>query len=339
MDIAPPTTMPAWVAAAARRGEIRCVELPVPVPGPDDLLVKVRVCGVCRTDLHVRDADLPPHRERVVPGHEAVGEVVAVGGRVAGPRMGSRVGIPWLRRTCGMCRYCLRGRENLCPSSLYTGWDADGGYAPYATVPASYAYELPAGYTDEELAPLLCAGIIGFRALSSADLPEGGLLGIYGFGASAHLTAQVALAQGAVVHVFTRSPAAQALALQLGAASASDPGTPPAELLDAAILFAPAGSLVPIALEALDSGGTLSIAGIHLTDIPPLDYQRHLFRERTVRTVAANTRQDGRDFLATAARHRLRARLTVYDFDDADRALDDLAEGRVSGAAVIRLQP
>ncbi|MDQ0939636.1 propanol-preferring alcohol dehydrogenase [Streptomyces sp. V1I1] len=332
-----PTTMRAWVADAARSGAIEPVELPVPVPEADEVLVRVHVCGVCRTDLHVRDGDLPPHRERVVPGHEAVGEVVAVGAGVTVPRVGTRVGIPWLRRTCGVCRYCARGQENLCPSSVYTGWDAHGGYAQYATVPATYAYELPGGYSDEELAPLLCAGIIGYRALRRADLPPGGRLGIYGFGASAHITAQLAIAEGAVVHVLTRSPAAQALALELGAASAGDAHARPPEPLDAAILFAPVGDLVPVALEALDSGGTLSIAGIYLTDIPPLQYERHLFRERSVRSVTANTRQDGRDFFAAAAGHRLRAMVTPYDFKDADTALDDLAADRITGAAVLRM--
>jgi propanol-preferring alcohol dehydrogenase len=329
--------MRAWVVRAARPGTVELAELPVAAPGPDELLVRVRACGVCRTDLHVRDGDLPPHREQVVPGHEAVGDVVATGGRVTAPAMGSRVGIPWLRGTCGACRYCARGRENLCPSSVYTGWDADGGYAEYATVPAPYAYVMPGGYGAEELAPLLCAGIIGYRALRRADLPERGRLGIYGFGASAHLTAQLALAQGATVHVLTRSPAARALALELGAASAGDALAGPPEPLDSAVLFAPDGALVPVALEALGSGGTLSIAGIHLSDVPSLAYQRHLFRERTVRSVTANTREDGLAFLAAAAEHRLRPTLAPYDFTRADRALDDLAAGRVNGAAVLRM--
>jgi propanol-preferring alcohol dehydrogenase len=332
-----PTTMGTWVVTADHPGRIEYIELPTPVPDADEVLVRVRACGVCRTDLHVRDGDLPPHQEWVVPGHEAVGEVVGVGDRVAVPEVGTRVGIPWLRRTCGACRYCTRGQENLCPSSVYTGWDAHGGYAQYATVPAAYTYKLPAGYSDEELAPLLCAGIIGYRALRRADLPPGGRLGIYGFGGSAHLTAQVAIGEGAVVHVLTRSLAGRELALALGAASAGDARARPPEPLDAAILFAPVGDLVPVALEALDSGGTLSIAGIYLSDVPPLHYERHLFRERTVRSVTANTRQDGRDFFTAAARHRLRATVTPYDFRDADRALDDLAADRINGVAVLRM--
>ncbi|MGW2325143.1 zinc-binding alcohol dehydrogenase family protein [Streptomyces sp. NPDC001700] len=327
--------MRAWVVRTP--GRIDQVELPIPRPAAGELLVRVRACGVCRTDLHVRDGDLPPHRTPVVPGHEAVGEVIAAGERTAGPAPGARVGVPWLRHTCGRCRFCVRGQENLCPASVYTGWDADGGYAPYVTVPAAYAYELPAGYAAEELAPLLCAGIIGYRALRRADLPAGGRLGIYGFGGSAHLTAQVAIARGAVVHVLTRSAAARALALELGAASARDARDRPPEPLDAAILFAPAGELVPVALEALDAGGTLSVAGIHLSDIPALTYERHLFHERTLRSVTANTREDGREFLTAAAAHHIRATVTPYPFDRADAALDDLANDRVNGVAVLTL--
>ena len=268
--------------------------------------------------------------------------MVATGGDVpAGYAVGDRVGVPWLRWTDGVCRYCVRGQENLCPKSLYTGWDADGGYAEYTTVPAAYAYPLPeaeyASYTDEELAPLLCAGIIGYRALRRADLPEGGRLGIYGFGGSAHLTAQVAIGQGATVHVLTRSREAQELALRLGAASAAGAYDEPPEPLDAAVLFAPVGDLVPAALAALDRGGTLSVAGIYLSEIPPLDYARHLFQERTLRSVTANTRDDGRAFLAAVAAHKLEISVVPYAFDRADQALDDLAADRVNGVAVLTL--
>src|SRR2546423_11065194 len=285
--------MRAWQVVAP--GTLRLASVPVPRPGPDELLVRVRVCAVCRTDLHVLEGDLPVHRPNVVPGHEVVGEVAGWGDAVSGFVKGERVGVGWLRRTDGVCRYCARGAENLCPRSEYTGWDADGGYAGYLTVPAGYAYRLPEGYPDEELAPLLCAGIIGYRALRRANLPEGGRLGVYGFGASAHLTAQLAIAQGATVHVLTRSAAAQQLARSLGAASAGPADARPPEPLDSAILFAPVGDLVPVALSALDRGGTLSIAGIHLSDIAPLNYQRHLFEERTVTSVTANTRADGRE--------------------------------------------
>ncbi len=274
-------------------------------------------------------------REGVVPGHEVVGEVVGTGESVVGFAPGDRVGVAWLRRTCGECRYCGRGAENLCPHSRYTGWTDDGGYAELTTVPAGFAYRLPEGYGDAELAPLLCAGIIGYRALRRASLPRGGRLGIYGFGGSAHLAAQVAMAQGATVHVMTRAEAARRLALDLGVASAGPADARPPEPLDAAILFAPVGWLVPVALEALDRGGVLSIAGIHLSDVPSLVYERHLFYEREVRSVTSNTRQDGRDFLRFAAEHHLHVQTQPYDFENADQALADLAADRVNGAAVL----
>lgn len=312
------------------------VRTDVPEPGPGDLLIAVRACGVCRTDLHVAEGDLPVHRPHVTPGHEVVGEVVAIGpdteSRVG---VGERVGVAWLRHTCGQCRYCRRGQENLCPHSRYTGWDADGGYAEYLTAPADFVHRLPSGYTDTELAPLLCAGIIGYRSLLRVDLPPGGRLGIYGFGGSAHITAQVALAQGAEVHVMTRGERARELALALGAASAQDAADPPPVRLDAAILFAPVGDLVLPALESLDRGGTLAIAGIHLSDIPALNYQRHLFQERQIRSVTANTRADARAFLDFAGRHRIEVTSPEYPLDRADAALADLSAGRIAGAAVL----
>jgi len=310
--------------------------VPVPQPGSDELLVAVRACGVCRTDLHVAEGDLPVHRAEVIPGHEVVGEVVQVGAGVQRQfAVGDRVGIAWLRHTCGVCAYCLRGQENLCPQSRYTGWDADGGYAEFATVPAAFALRLPSGYADDELAPLLCAGIIGYRSLLRAQLPPGGRLGIYGFGGSAHLTAQVALAGGAEVHVMTRGADARELALALGAASAQGADDPPPVPLDAAILFAPVGDLVLPALEALDRGGTLAIAGIHLSDIPTLNYQKHLFQERQVRSVTSNTRADAQAFLDFAAGHPLEVTSPRYSLDRADEALGDLSAGRISGAAVL----
>jgi alcohol dehydrogenase, propanol-preferring len=316
---------------------LRRADRAVPVPAAGELLVRVTASAVCRTDLHLAEGDLRPKRHGVTPGHEVVGTVVDAAGidAAGGFAAGERVGVAWLRGTCGVCRYCRRGSENLCPQSTFTGWDADGGYAEYCVVPADYAYRLPDGYPDAELAPLLCAGIIGYRALCRADLPPGGRLGVYGFGASAHLAAQVAMAQGATVHVLTRSAAARALALELGAASAGAATDPPPEPLDAAILFAPVGDLVPAALSALDRGGTLAIAGIHLTDVPVLTYERHLFYEKNLRSVTANTRADGREFLDLAGRHRLRVAVTEYPLDQADRALADLAADRVNGAAVL----
>jgi propanol-preferring alcohol dehydrogenase len=316
-------------------GELRRARLPVPVPGADELLVRVQACGVCRTDLHVLDGDLPPHRSPVVPGHEAVGEVAALGADVDDWAVGDKAGIPWLRRTCGICADCRAARENLCRASRYTGWDDDGGYAEYATVPADYAYRWPPGLNPVTHAPLLCAGIIGYRALRRAELPPGGVLGLYGFGGSAHLTAQVALAVGARVHVLTRGEDARRLALELGCASARGAYEAPPEPLDSAIVFAPVGDLVPVALAALRPGGTLAVAGIHLTDIPPLSYQRHLFHERSLRSVEANTRDDGREFLAEAARIGIQVHAVPYALDGADRALVDLRAGRFAGAAVL----
>ena len=316
-------------------GPLERVSTEVPRPGPAELLVAVRACGVCRTDLHVTEGDLPVHREHVTPGHEVVGEVVEIGPEAGGFAVGDRVGIAWLRHTCGVCKYCRRGDENLCPRSRYTGWDADGGYAEFATVPAAFAHHLPEGYSDTELAPLLCAGIIGYRSLLRAELPPGGRLGIYGFGGSAHITAQVALAQDAEVHVMTRGAKARELALELGVASAQGADDPPPVSLDAAILFAPVGELVLPALEALDRGGTLAIAGIHLSDIPSLNYQRHLFQERQVRSVTSNTRADARAFLAFAERHHIAVTTPEYPLEQADQALSDLSAGHIAGAAVL----
>jgi alcohol dehydrogenase, propanol-preferring len=318
-------------------GPLRLGTRPDPRPGPGEVLVRVHACGVCRTDLHLAEGDLPVHREQVVPGHEIVGEVVGQGPGCRRFPVGSRVGIAWLRHTCGTCRFCRRGRENLCPEPLFTGWDRDGGYAELAVIAEAYAYGLPEGLGDQDAAPLLCAGIIGYRSLKRAELPPGGRLGIYGFGASAHLAAQVAIHLGAEVHVMTRSPQARELALDLGAASASAADAPPPVPLDAAVLFAPVGTLVPPALRALDRGGTLVVAGIHLSDIPALDYARELFQERQLRSVTANTRQDGEEFLRLAARFDLRPTTTGYPFAHADRALADLAADRVTGAAVLQV--
>lgn len=308
-----------------------------PEPGPGEVLVRVDTCGVCRTDLHLAEGDLAPHAPGVVPGHEIVGRVVATGPGTHRFASGDRVGVAWLRRTCGTCRFCRRGDENLCVEPRFTGWDAHGGFAELAVIDESYAYRLPDAFDDLRAAPLLCAGIIGFRALRRTDLPPGGRLGIYGFGASAHLAAQVAMHEGADVFVMTRSPAARRLAEGLGARWTGGAAEPPPEPLDAAILFAPVGELVPPALRALDRGGTLAIAGIHLSDIPALDYQRDLFQERQVRSVTANTRADGEEFLRIAAEIPLRPEVTVYPFDRVDRALEDLAADRVDGAAVIQV--
>ncbi|ASN50888.1 zinc-dependent alcohol dehydrogenase family protein [Sinomonas sp. R1AF57] len=310
-----------------------------PVPGPGEILVRVSVCGVCRTDLHLAEGDLAPRRQGVVPGHEVVGTVEAAGAGASRFEVGERVGIAWLRGTCGTCRFCRAGRENLCEAPRFTGWDDDGGYAELAVVREDYAYRVPEAFEVREAAPLLCAGIIGYRALKRADVPDGGRLGIYGFGGSAHITAQLALHLGATVYVMTRAPEARALALELGAAWAGAADEEPPEKLDSAILFAPVGTLVPPALAALDRGGTLAVAGIHLSDIPELNYQRHLFEERQLRSVTANTRADGEEFLRLAAEIPVRTTTVPYPFGAAHRALADLAGDRITGAAVLEVCP
>jgi alcohol dehydrogenase, propanol-preferring len=330
--------MQAWAVGrpgVVSGGSLVAIERQMPSPQAGEVRVRISACGVCRTDLHLAEGDLVPKRDLVIPGHEIVGVVDAVGPSTSRFTIGDRIGIAWLRHTCGVCRFCRRGDENLCVAPRFTGWDDDGGYTEWAVVPEDYAYALPDTFSDAEAAPLLCAGIIGYRALRRAALPAGGRLGIYGFGASAHIAAQVALFEGATVHVMTRSPEAQRLALELGCHSAQGADDPPPEPLDAAVLFAPVGTLVPTALAALDRGGTLAIAGIHLSDVPPLDYERHLFEERQVRSVTANTRRDGLELLSLAARIPIRPVTTRYALADADQALMDLAADGVNGAAVL----
>ncbi len=338
MTVPSSETMQAWAVSQPgpiETSPLRYVEKPVPTAAPGELLVQVLACGVCRTDLHVSEGDLPVHREHVTPGHMVVGLVGALGEGVTDYAVGDRIGVAWLRHTDGTCVYCRRGNENLCPDSLYTGWDADGGYAEYTTVPAPFAYRLPADVANVELAPLLCAGIIGYRALLRASLPEQGRLGLYGFGDSAHLVAQVAVAQGARVHALTRGEASQQLALELGAASVGGAYDSPPEPLDSAILFAPVGDLVPVAMRALDRGGVLAVAGIHLTDTPPLNYEHELFYEKELRSVTSNTRHDGREFLELALRYDVRATTHVYPMAQAQQALQDLKAGVFDGAAVL----
>ncbi|MGH9087360.1 MAG: zinc-dependent alcohol dehydrogenase family protein [Acidimicrobiales bacterium] len=330
--------MRAWEVTApgpVDGGPLRLVERPVPKPGPGHVRVRVDACGVCRTDLHVAEGDLPVHRPRVVPGHEVVGRIDARGPGAVRFAVGDRVGVAWLGTTCGVCRFCRRGAENLCLAAMFTGWDVDGGYAEATLADERFAYRLPDELPDDQAAPLLCAGIIGYRALRVTGLPHGGRLGIYGFGGSGHLAAQVALAEGAEVYVATRAEEAQELARQLGATWVGDAADPPPDPLDAAVLFAPVGDLVLPALAALDRGGVLAVAGIHLTDVPALDYRRHLFEERVLRSVTANTRRDGEELLRLAPRLGVRATTVHYALDEADRALADLAHDRITGAGVL----
>lgn len=316
---------------------LRLIDKPDPEPGPGEVRLRVSACGICRTDLHLAEGDLPPRRHGVVPGHEAVGEVDKLGPGARRFQIGDRIGVAWLASTCSTCRFCTREQENLCTASRFVGWDIDGGYAEQVVVPEDYAYFLPAGLHDEKAAPLLCAGIIGYRALMRSRPKPGTRLAIYGFGASAHLAAQVAVHMGIEVHVRTRSPEARNLALRIGAASAGDSFDPLQEPAASAILFAPSGDLVPVALEALDRGGTLAVAGIYLSDTPRLSYRRHLFQEKQLVSVTANTRRDGEEFLRLAPQIPIEVTTTGYGFPEADKALEDLAADRMVGAGVLRI--
>ena len=318
----------------APRRPLRLADAPTPEPGPGQILIQVNACGVCRTDLHVADGDLPDPKLPLVPGHEIVGTVAALGTGVSRFRAGDRVGVPWLGWTCGECPYCLAGRENLCDRAAFTGYTLDGGYADSVLANAAFAFALPEGLGDAETAPLLCAGLIGYRALAATGPAE--RLGIYGFGAAGHLVAQVARHQGRRVFAFTRpgdAPAKQ-FALDLGAVWAGDADTAPPEPLDAAIIFAPVGLLVPVALKNVVKGGTVVCAGIHMTDIPALPYQL-LWGERVVRSVANLTRRDGEEFLALAPQIPVRPAVTPFPLEEANEALRRLREGELRGAAVL----
>jgi propanol-preferring alcohol dehydrogenase len=311
-------------------------EVPDPEPGAGEVRLRVSACAVCRTDLHVVDGDLPPHRLPLIPGHQVVGRVDRVGPGCTRFGEGDRLGIAWLRHTCGACAFCRSGRENLCPASRYTGWDADGGYAELALVPEAYAYALPGAQDDVEVAPLLCAGIIGWRALRRAEVPRGGRLGLFGFGSSAHVVLPLARHLGHEVHVVTRGERHRALARTMGAASVTDASGRPPVTLHAAIVFAPAGEVVETALRAVGPGGTVVTAGITMTATPPLDYEACLFHERQLRSVESNTREDGRELLAAAAAARFTPRVTLFPLQAANEALRALRQDRVQGTAVLR---
>ncbi len=320
-----------------RPGVLRSVELPEPTPGPNQILVKVHACGVCRTDLHLLDGEVEIPRPPIVPGHQIVGTAIACGeqpGTNESLRSGTRIGIPWLGWTCGRCRYCLSGRENLCDLARFTGRDIDGGFAEWTLADERYCFALPEGYSDLQVAPLLCAGLIGYRALGMAGDAE--RLGLYGFGSSAHIIAQLACFQGRRVFAFTRpgDEAGQASARALGAEWTGDSLTAPPEELDAAIIFASAGELIPAALRAVAKGGTVVCAGIHMSEIPSFPYDI-LWGERAVRSVANLTRRDAHEFLELAPRVPVRTEVHPYALEDAGLALEDLRAGRFQGAAVI----
>ncbi|MGI4791631.1 MAG: zinc-dependent alcohol dehydrogenase family protein [Janthinobacterium lividum] len=316
---------------------LRLTELPIPEPGLGEILIQVEVCGVCRTDLHVTEGDLPPHRQPIIPGHEIVGRVVKNGPVSQRFRVGDRVGVAWLGGTDGTCAYCRRGDENLCDAPEFTGYDRNGGYAEYTVAHEDFAYPLAGAVSPEEAAPFLCAGIIGYRSLERAELPVGAPLGLYGFGASAHILIQIARHRGSDVYVCTREERHQALALELGAVWAGGADAVPPVKLRSSILFAPAGPLVLPALAALDKGGTLSLAGIYMTPIPEMDYMRYLFQEHTVRSVTANTRSDGQALLKLAAEIPLHTQTTEFALEQANQALQALKHDQINGAAVLRI--
>jgi len=335
LPVMPPSTMRAMVLDAPGR-PLHLATLPLPVPGPGQLLIAVHACGVCRTDLHLIDGELPDPKLPIVPGHEIVGTVAECGAHTTGFRVGDRVGVPWLGATCGHCRYCGTGRENLCNEARFTGYQLDGGYADYTLADARYCFALPDRYADLEAAPLLCAGLIGYRAYCMTG--DARRLGIYGFGAAAHLIAQLAIAQDRRVFAFTRpgDHEGQAFARQLGAAWASGSDESAPEPLDAALIFAPVGALVPVALAAIDRGGSVICAGIHMSDIPAFPYRR-LWGERSIRSVANLTRRDALEFLAAAAAMPLVVHARSYPLVEANSALADLRAGLITGAAVLTI--
>ena len=334
--------MKAWVLdtpALATDRPLRVREIPVPTPSEDELLLQVNACGICRTDLHVVEGELRVRRCPLIPGHQIVGRVTAVGSRVEGFSIGDRVGVAWLNRTCEVCEFCRGRRENLCEQAMFTGWTVDGGYAQYAVAPAAFTYRLPDHFDDIQAAPLLCAGIIGYRCLRltglSRDEWKRARLGLYGFGAAGHVCIQLARARGAEVYVFTRDRERhQSLARELGAAWVGDAQDEPPTKLNASIIFAPAGELVPVALKAIGKGGTVVLGGIHMSPIPKFDYSL-IYGERVVRSVANNTREDGRDFLLEAARIPVRTHTQTFPFDQANEALIALKNDSIRGAGVL----
>ena len=310
-------------------------DVPEPTPGPGEILVKVCACGVCRTDLHTVEGDLSLPHLPVTPGHQVVGTVKSVGEGVKRFQEGDRVGVAWLNSTCGHCRFCLSGKENLCESARFTGYHRDGGYAEALIVPADFAYSIPEGFPDTQAAPLLCAGIIGYRALRLSGIEPGGRLGLFGFGASAHVAIQIAGYWGCDVYAFSRGDGHRRLAQQLGAVWTGKMEDEPPVKLNAAVVFAPAGEVALKALETLDRGGTAAIAGIHMSPIPTLDYEKHLFYEKTLRSVTASTRRDGQELMDLAAGIPIRTEVETFPLSEANTALMDLKGGRINGAGVL----
>jgi propanol-preferring alcohol dehydrogenase len=311
------------------------VELATPEPLANEVLIRVSACGLCRTDLHIIEGELAAKKLPIVPGHQVVGKIVKMGSSCRRFSLGDRIGIAWLRSTCAECEFCRAGQENLCQSSLYTGYHADGGYAEYAAVPEDYAYLIPEIFSDAQATPLLCAGIIGYRALRRSELKAGQKLAIFGFGSSAHITLQVAQHRQCEVYVATRGQSHQQLARAMGASWVGDTFDKLPSLVDSAIVFAPVGEIVPIALRALKSGGTVALAGIYSTPIPEMSYDQHLFHEKNLRSVEANTRQDGIEFLREAAQIPLKPKVTIFPLDQANEALCRLKRDEIDGTGVL----
>ncbi|MFZ1937306.1 MAG: zinc-dependent alcohol dehydrogenase family protein [Thermoguttaceae bacterium] len=322
---------------------LELVDLPTPEPGPGEVRIRVRCCAVCRTDLHVIEGDLPQEKMPIIPGHQIIGTVEKLGPPLAASQtdtplqLGQRVGVAWLRHTCGRCGFCTAGKENLCDSARFTGYHADGGYAEYTVAPAAFCYRLPEEFGDIEASPLLCSGIIGYRAMRRCNLPFGGRLALYGFGSSAHVVIQIALHRGCEVYVATRGENHRELARRMGAVWVGEDAAAMPVKVDSAIMFAPAGELVLPALESLKRGGTLSLAGIYMTPIPQMDYERYVFYERDIHSVTCNTRQDGRELLAEAAAIPIHPHTALYPLADANRALQELKSDRSSGTGVLAI--
>ncbi|HPC74416.1 MAG TPA: zinc-dependent alcohol dehydrogenase family protein [Syntrophales bacterium] len=322
-------------ATAVEENPLEYIDIPDPDPAPGEILIRVRVCGICRTDLHTVEGEILPSKMPIVPGHQVIGTVAARGPEAKRFVEGDRVGMAWLFRTCGVCSFCLAGKENLCEKAQFTGFDADGGFAEYTKIHEDFAYPIPDVFTDREAAPLLCAGIIGYRALRLSEIQKGQRLGLYGFGAAAHIAVQVAVHRGCEVYVFTRGASHRALALRLGASWAGSLGDSLPAKLQGSIIFAPAGEIVPVALSHLDRGGTLALGGIYMTPIPALDYMKHLYDERTMRSVTASTRRDGNELLEAAAEIPIRTEIQSFPLAEANRALQLLKAGRIDGAGVL----
>ncbi|MHB8483064.1 MAG: zinc-dependent alcohol dehydrogenase family protein [Nitrospiria bacterium] len=324
--------------ASIEKKPLKLVDVPAPIPRVGEVLIQVEVCAVCRTDLHVIEGELPVYRSPLIPGHQVIGQIAGLGPGAARFQIGERVGAAWLHQSCGVCPYCMHGNENLCDHPVFTGHHVDGGYAEYMIAQETFIYSIPAGVSSIQAAPLLCAGIIGFRAFCRSDVRKGGRLGLYGFGASAHVVIQIARYSGCEVYVATRGGKHRQLASQLGAVWVGDAFDLPPRKLNGAILFAPAGELVPVALKALDKGGTLVLAGIYMTEVPPLEYEKDLFYEKNIRSVTANTREDGKELFRLAVEAPILTHTELFSLEEANEALYSLKYDGIQGAGVLKIR-